>query len=83
MQIKKIHHVAYRCKDAMETVEWYGKYLPALLRQRNRSVAGCRIGSRRREWHRGERCAQNVWRNPDPGLQRAWRRGLICSSCCP
>ncbi len=25
--IKKIHHVAYRCKDAKETVEWYGKYL--------------------------------------------------------
>jgi lactoylglutathione lyase len=27
MQIKKIHHVAYRCKDAKQTVEWYGKYL--------------------------------------------------------
>ena len=27
MQIRKIHHVAYRCKDARETVEWYGKYL--------------------------------------------------------
>jgi lactoylglutathione lyase len=27
MEIKKIHHVAYRCKDAKETVEWYGKYL--------------------------------------------------------
>ena len=27
VQIKKIHHVAYRCKDAKETVEWYGKYL--------------------------------------------------------
>ena len=27
MQIQKIHHVAYRCKDAKETVEWYGKYL--------------------------------------------------------
>ena len=27
MQIKKIHHVAYRCKDAKETVEWYGKHL--------------------------------------------------------
>ncbi|NLP65459.1 VOC family protein [Paraburkholderia sacchari] len=27
MQIKKIHHVAYRCKDAKETVAWYGKYL--------------------------------------------------------
>ena len=25
--IKKIHHVAYRCKDAKETVEWYQKYL--------------------------------------------------------
>lgn len=25
--IKRIHHVAYRCKDAKETVEWYGKYL--------------------------------------------------------
>lgn len=27
MQIQKIHHVAYRCKDARETVQWYGKYL--------------------------------------------------------
>ena len=27
MDIQKIHHVAYRCKDAKETVEWYGKYL--------------------------------------------------------
>ncbi|MTI08215.1 VOC family protein [Curvivirga aplysinae] len=27
MAIQKIHHVAYRCKDAKETVEWYGKYL--------------------------------------------------------
>ncbi|MDF0605580.1 VOC family protein [Neisseriaceae bacterium TC5R-5] len=25
--IKKIHHVAYRCKDAKQTVEWYQKYL--------------------------------------------------------
>ena len=23
IQIEKIHHVAYRCKDAKETVEWY------------------------------------------------------------
>lgn len=27
MLVKKIHHVAYRCRDARETVEWYGKYL--------------------------------------------------------
>ena len=27
MQIQKIHHVAYRCKNAKETVQWYGKYL--------------------------------------------------------
>ena len=27
MKIKRIHHVAYRCKDARKTVEWYGKYL--------------------------------------------------------
>ena len=27
MQIQKIHHVAYRCKDAKETVEWYVKHL--------------------------------------------------------
>jgi lactoylglutathione lyase len=27
MTIQKIHHVAYRCKNAKETVEWYGKYL--------------------------------------------------------
>ena len=25
--VSKIHHVAYRCKDAKETVEWYRKYL--------------------------------------------------------
>jgi catechol 2,3-dioxygenase-like lactoylglutathione lyase family enzyme len=27
MQLEKIHHVAYRCKDAKHTVQWYGKYL--------------------------------------------------------
>ena len=27
MKIKRIHHVAYRCKDAKKTVEWYVKYL--------------------------------------------------------
>ena len=27
MRIEKIHHVAYRCRDAKETVEWYGKNL--------------------------------------------------------
>lgn len=27
MQIKRIHHVAYRCKDAKETVEFYQKFL--------------------------------------------------------
>ena len=27
MQIEKIHHVAYRCKNAKETVEWYEKHL--------------------------------------------------------
>jgi lactoylglutathione lyase len=27
MHILRIHHVAYRCRDAKETVEWYGKYL--------------------------------------------------------
>lgn len=27
MLIRKIHHVAYRCKDAKETVEWYEKHL--------------------------------------------------------
>lgn len=26
-KIDRIHHVAYRCKDAKETVEWYGKNL--------------------------------------------------------
>jgi catechol 2,3-dioxygenase-like lactoylglutathione lyase family enzyme len=25
--IRKIHHVAYRCKDAKETVEWYARHL--------------------------------------------------------
>ena len=27
IQIEKIHHVAYRCKDAKQTVEWYKKNL--------------------------------------------------------
>ena len=27
MKIKKIHHVAYRCINAKQTVEWYRKYL--------------------------------------------------------
>ncbi len=27
MKIEKIHHVAYRCNDAKETVDWYGKML--------------------------------------------------------
>ena len=27
MSIRKIHHVAYRCKDAKQTVEWYEKHL--------------------------------------------------------
>lgn len=27
MKIDRIHHVAYRCHDAKETVQWYGKYL--------------------------------------------------------
>jgi glyoxylase I family protein len=25
--LKRIHHVAYRCKDAQETVEWYSRVL--------------------------------------------------------
>jgi lactoylglutathione lyase len=27
MKIDRIHHVAYRCKDAKQTVEWYEKHL--------------------------------------------------------
>ena len=27
MKIEKIHHVAYRCRDARETVQWYGTML--------------------------------------------------------
>ena len=27
MPVERIHHVAYRCRDAKQTVEWYGKYL--------------------------------------------------------
>jgi catechol 2,3-dioxygenase-like lactoylglutathione lyase family enzyme len=27
MLIRRIHHVAYRCIDAMRTVDWYEKYL--------------------------------------------------------
>ena len=25
--LQRIHHVAYRCRDAKETVEWYGRVL--------------------------------------------------------
>src|SRR5690606_34048665 len=27
LNIRKIHHVAYRCLDSKETVEWYRKHL--------------------------------------------------------
>lgn len=27
MLIQRVHHVAYRCKDAKQTVEWYEKHL--------------------------------------------------------
>ena len=27
MKIEKFHHVAYRCKDAKQTVEWYAQHL--------------------------------------------------------
>jgi catechol 2,3-dioxygenase-like lactoylglutathione lyase family enzyme len=27
MKIERIHHVAYRCRDAKQTVDWYRKYL--------------------------------------------------------
>ena len=27
MKLDRIHHVAYRCKDAKQTVEWYAKNL--------------------------------------------------------
>jgi len=27
MELRGVHHVAYRCNDAKETVEWYQKYL--------------------------------------------------------
>lgn len=27
MRIQRLHHVAYRCIDALETVRWYEKYL--------------------------------------------------------
>jgi catechol 2,3-dioxygenase-like lactoylglutathione lyase family enzyme len=27
MKIERVHHVAYRCHDAKQTVEWYGKHL--------------------------------------------------------
>ena len=27
MNIQRIHHVAYRCRDAKETVQWYQKHL--------------------------------------------------------
>ena len=27
INLKRIHHVAYRCKDAKETVDWYKEVL--------------------------------------------------------
>jgi len=27
MLVQRVHHVAYRCVDAKQTVEWYGKHL--------------------------------------------------------
>lgn len=27
MKIERIHHVAYRCHDAQQTVDWYGRHL--------------------------------------------------------
>ena len=27
MELQGVHHIAYRCNDAKETVEWYQKYL--------------------------------------------------------
>ena len=27
LNVERIHHVAYRCKDARQTVEWYKKML--------------------------------------------------------
>ena len=27
MLVQQVHHVAYRCRDAKETVEWYRKHL--------------------------------------------------------
>ena len=27
INLKRLHHVAYRCKDAKETVDWYQKHL--------------------------------------------------------
>jgi catechol 2,3-dioxygenase-like lactoylglutathione lyase family enzyme len=27
MNIQRMHHVAYRCKDAKQTVQWYGQHL--------------------------------------------------------
>lgn len=29
MNLQRFHHVAYRCRDAKETVDWYGKHLDA------------------------------------------------------
>jgi catechol 2,3-dioxygenase-like lactoylglutathione lyase family enzyme len=31
MLVNKIHHVAYRCKDALETARWYEKHLDMKL----------------------------------------------------
>ena len=51
VKIDRIHHVAYRCKDAKETVLWYQKMLhmdfvprrrrPGALHQGARSLHAC------------------------------------------
>ena len=38
MKIDRIHHVAYRCRDAKETVEWYGRMLKMDFQL---AIAGC------------------------------------------
>ena len=43
LNIRKIHHVAYRCLDAKQTVEWYRKHLDmefvlAIAEERARTV---------------------------------------------
>jgi catechol 2,3-dioxygenase-like lactoylglutathione lyase family enzyme len=65
-----VHHVAYRCKNAKQTVEWYQKYLDArfILAIAENEVPSTRAGPVHAHLHRHRR-------RQHPGLFRAAHQG--------